>query len=97
MTPAERLVARIRSTGILAPAGIVLPEGVTAVRLRPGPWQRSAGAWAWRLQGPGGEPAIRAQGGRLVAVGSTTRMGELLAADGWEVDQHLDDLRIDPA
>lgn len=42
-TPSQKLIAK------LIAAGFDIPAGVRFERLRPGHWQRSAGAWLWRL------------------------------------------------
>lgn len=97
MTPAERLVAAIRARDALGPVGIVLPDGVTARRTYAGYWQRSRGAWVWRLHAPDGSAFLRDRYDRLRSVGSVWRMGDLLAASEWIVDEHRGDVHIGPA
>jgi hypothetical protein len=43
LSSVERLVRVLRETGFEIPAKYVL------TRHRPGPWQRSAGAWSWSI------------------------------------------------
>lgn len=48
-TSVEKLVTRLRNEGW------EIPDNYKFERLRPGHWQRSAGAWSWRMTAPGFE------------------------------------------
>lgn len=97
MTPAERIVCRLRTSGILEPLGITLPDGVTARRTYAGYWQRQKGAWVWCLYSPDGFRSVQDDFNGWVGVGSISSMGVLLAAEGWTATREMSDVQIDAA
>jgi hypothetical protein len=61
----DRLLVRLREFGL------DLPEGTRLIRLRPGPADRSIGAWSWCALGPTA---------RELGIGSQHPMTEILKA-----------------
>lgn len=86
MTIAERLLHRLRQTGL------DLPEGSRLARVYPSEAMRNNGAWSWAAFGP--------DGGEL-QIGSQYSMGQLLAAEALDVTSLQSvagsDISVDPA